>query len=167
MATAASHLPDGRVRGRDLARGLGWFSLALGAAEVMAPRRLGKAVGVGEHPRLVQACGLRELVAGGGLLSSSDQRPWIWSRIAGDAIDLAALAPALSRHNPRRSAACAAFGAVAAVTALDVLCARRLDQERAGEWRPKGPPRDYSDRSGFPSPPEAMRGKARHLAGAA
>lgn len=146
-----------------LARGLGWFSLGLGLAEVLAPRSLSRALGGEVEPALLRACGLRELASGFGILMSSDPRPWLWSRVAGDALDLTALAPALERSNSRRGTAGLAFGAVAAVTALDVACAARLEQERAQippEWR-RPARRDYSDRSGFPRAPAAMRGRGR------
>ena len=167
MQTAVSRFTGGDGRAKTLARGLGWFSIALGTVELLTPRWLSEAAGIDQRRSLVQAYGLREMAAGLGILSSSDQRPWIWSRIAGDAVDLATLAPALSRRNPSRAAACAAFGAVAAVTLLDIACARQLQRERARVPRhlrqPASPPRDYSHRSGFPRPPDAMRGKARHL----
>lgn len=162
MQSAVARIPAGRLRGRDLARGLGWFSLALGTVELLAPRRLGDALGMDQRPVLVQACGLRELAAGAGLLAAADQRPWIWGRIGGDLVDLAGLLPGLSSDNPKRGAATAAVGAVAAVTAVDIFCATLLERERAARWRDE-PARDYSDRSGFPRPPAEMRGRARHL----
>jgi len=165
MRSQISRFTGAGGRARTLARGLGWFSVALGAAELLAPRQLDDRIGGGHSRNLVRAYGLRELAAGVGLLSASDQRPWIWSRIAGDALDLATLAPALSRRNPQRTAACVAFGAVAAVTALDIVCASQLQREFARvprQWRrPASPPRDYSDRSGFPKPAAEMRGKGR------
>ena len=52
-----------------------------------------------------------------------------------------------------------ALMALAGATALDVVCARNLTQA------PLTPPRririDYGRRSGFPEPPEAMRGRAK------
>lgn len=151
------------VHPKGLARGLGWLSLGLGVAELVAPRSLGRAVGTDVPPALVRACGLRELASGIGILTSSDPRPWVWSRVAGDALDLAALAPALGPGNRKRAAAGLAFGTVAAVTALDVACAAALERERAripSAWR-RPARRDYSDRSGFPRPPAAMRGRGR------
>jgi CBS domain-containing protein len=73
----------------------------------------------------------------------------MWARVAGDAIDVAALA------SGRRGPALGALAAVGAVTALDVLCATRLGS------RPPAPPVDYTGRSGFPLPPQQMRGAAR------
>jgi hypothetical protein len=155
---------------KGLARGLGWLSLALAAAELVAPRALSRAISGDMQPALLRTYGVRELVAGLGILTSSNPRPWLWSRLAGDALDLAALAPAMRRRSGNRAAAAVAFGMVAAVTALDLVCAARLERERAqipAAWRrPAQPPRDYSDRSGFPRAPAAMRGRARDLLGA-
>ena len=158
---------DGGVHPKSLARGLGWLSLGLGVAELVAPRSLGRAIGADISPALVRACGLRELASGIGILTSSDPRPWLWSRVAGDALDLAALAPALGPGNRKRAAAGLAFGTVAAVTVLDVACAAGLERQRAqipAEWlRPAR--RDYSNRSGFPRQPAAMRGRGRRQSG--
>ena len=118
MASTLERLSAGDGSARTLARGLGWFSLARGAAELLAPGPLSEAAGVGGRRGLVQACGLRDLAAGTGILASSDQRPWIWSRIAGDAIDLATLAPGLTRRNPHRRATWGAFGAVGGAEAV-------------------------------------------------
>lgn len=112
---------------RTVAMGLGWFSLALGIAELTAPRAVGRATGVGERTGLLRMYGLRELAAGVGILMSGagGLGPWLWSRVAGDAVDLATVVPAL--RTPRgRARAAAAVAAVAGVTAVDAYCARRL-----------------------------------------
>jgi hypothetical protein len=141
-----------------LARGLGWFSIALGAAELLAPHSLTRALGMRGQERLVAGYGLREIATGVGILASSDPAPWIWGRVGGDALDLGTLATALDGRNPRQENAGLAFAAVLGVTVLDVVCARALGgrrrQARAGF-------RDYAGRSGLPRPPEAMRGAAR------
>ena len=80
-----------------LARGLGWFSIALGTLELVAPRSLDRSLGAPGHRRLTRAYGLRELAAGVGILTSDDPTPWVWSRVAGDALDLATMAPTLER----------------------------------------------------------------------
>lgn len=109
---------------RRIARGLGWFSVALGAAEVIAPGRLGRLLGVRGHERLIRSFGAREITSGLGLLGSSRASPWLWARVAGDALDLGALAAA-GRRGRRPSASGAALAGVAAITALDWAAARR------------------------------------------
>ncbi len=106
-----------------LARFLGWFSIGLGAAELLAPGALGRFLGT-DRRGLLRGFGLRELAAGIGILATARTTPWIFARVAGDALDLAALGLAIARGNRRN--AILATGVVAGGTALDVLCAQRL-----------------------------------------
>ena len=140
-----------------LARGLGWFSIALGLVEVVAARRLARELGMRRQEDLVRAYGVREIATGIGILAADDPTPWIWGRVGGDALDLATLTAGFDARNPRRDKVGLALAAVAGVTALDVLCAQALSADK-GERRPLPV---YGDRSGFPRPPEAMRGAAR------
>ena len=142
-----------------LARGMGWFSIGLGVAEIVAGRRIARWLGMEEHTTLIRAYGVREIGAGMGLLALGDPKPWMWGRIAGDALDLGTLAAGLGRDNPRRDNVGIALAAVLGATALDVACTRML---HADESRHHAlPPPDYSDRSGLGGPPERMRGVAR------
>ncbi|KAA2238167.1 cyclase dehydrase [Salinarimonas soli] len=140
-----------------LARGLGWFSIGLGLTELFGARSLTRALGMEGQETLVRAYGVREIATGIGILASEDPTPWIWGRVAGDALDLATLATQLKGGNRERENIGIAIGAVAGVTALDILCAQTLSQESA---TPLAPSRDYSDRSGLPRSPDAMRGAA-------
>ena len=116
-----------------VARGLGWFSIGLGLTEVVAGRALGRALGMEDRTWLLRAFGLREIAAGALILSQDNPKAGVWSRVVGDALDLAALGSALGEDNPRRENAAVAFGAVAGITALDYWCAKRL-----GSGRPHG-----------------------------
>src|SRR5829696_4687718 len=60
--------------------------------------------------------------------------------------------------NPKKDNVTLALAAVAGVTALDVYCGQALSRE---SLVPLPPMRDYSDRSGLPRSPQAMRGAAR------
>ena len=113
-----------------LARGLGWFSIALGAAEVLAPGRMGRMTGLDRRRTLLRGFGLREIGAGVGVLAARRPAPGMWARVAGDAMDLAALAAALRRRS-RRTRVLAAIATVAGVTLLDVLVARRTSRRAA------------------------------------
>src|SRR5947209_4230603 len=115
------------MRTRSLARFFGWFSIGLGAVELVAPGALVRFVGTA-RTGLVRGFGLREIAAGIGILTSERMTPWVWGRVAGDALDLAALAVAVARG--RRRNALIATGAVAGVTALDLLVVRRLSAGR-------------------------------------
>src|SRR4051794_18369663 len=119
--------PDGS--GQALARGLCWFSIGL--AEVLAPRHLARAAGIDDREEAVRACGILEIAMGVGILGSDNPAPWIWSRVAGDALDVAILAAGLGADNPRRGNVELALAVVAGVAAVDVWCARSLGTERA------------------------------------
>jgi hypothetical protein len=142
-----------------LAEGLGWFSIALGALEVLAPRSLSRALGLEEQMGLVRACGVREIATGIGILTTDNPKPWIWGRLAGDALDLAGLTMGLRHDNPRKGTVALALAAVAGVTLLDGACAAELSHSEARERFT--PMRDYSNRRGLPAAPDMMRGAAR------
>jgi hypothetical protein len=131
-----------RVRTRDkdtLARFLGWFSLALGAAQLAAPRLLARVVGAtddGRGPTVMRAVGAREVATGAGILWRPRPAGFLWARVAGDAIDLALLASTAARTG-RVGRAAIGIGAVAGVAAPDVLESLRLSRKggspRSGE----------------------------------
>jgi uncharacterized membrane protein len=115
-----------------VARGLGWFSIGLGVAELLAPRVIAKLCGgQGKHTGLIRLYGLREIAAG-LMIFSEGRKPatGLWARVAGDAIDLATLA--LAAVNPRTNKLGVTFATVnvLGVTALDVLCAQALSVEK-------------------------------------
>ena len=139
-----------------LAQGLGWFSIGLGLTEIMAPRSLTRALGMEGHETLVQAYGLREIATGIGILCSKQPAPWMWGRVGGDALDITSLMPGLSDDNPQKHNVGLALAAVAGVTVLDIICAQALSANAAQPHRIY----DYSDRSGLPGGPNAMRGAA-------
>jgi hypothetical protein len=131
-ATAPEHnqrvktsLPPGARNpgSKPLATFLGLFSIGLGLAELLRPRTVGKATGV--HNRmLLRGYGVREIVSGVGILTTDRPAFWLWSRVAGDVIDLATLAAAYADGDSRdRARAVRAAVAVAPVAVLDVLCA--------------------------------------------
>jgi uncharacterized membrane protein len=116
-----------------LARGLGWFSLGLGLAEVTAPRALAKLIGVTDDARTrttMRAFGVREILAGLGVLARPRSSLPLWSRVVGDAIDLAFLGWALSSKRTNAQRLMGAIVSVAGVTALDVFASRRTQREK-------------------------------------
>jgi uncharacterized membrane protein len=123
------------LSGDQLARGLGWFSVGLGLAEVLAPRGIARVCGVrGTNSPLIRLLGLREIAHGVAILSQGGRSAGaVWSRVVGDAVDLACLGAAML--SPRTDKARVAFATanVLGVTALDVLCARQLAAGDAGE----------------------------------
>ncbi|ADV67250.1 hypothetical protein [Deinococcus maricopensis] len=114
-----------------VARALGWFSLGLGLAELIAPGKLDRALGLGGHTGLVRSYGVREIAAGAGLLLQPNPTPWLWSRVAGDVLDLASLGRADPHHPHQRYRLSRAIAAVTAITVVDVLTARALTPKPA------------------------------------
>jgi uncharacterized membrane protein len=112
-----------------LAKGLGWFSIGLGVAEVVAPGPLARFIGIRDEAKtraVLRGYGMRELAAGIGILTQPRPAGWMWSRVAGDVMDLSSLASALSSDTNNRGRLAAVTAAVAGITALDALCGQRL-----------------------------------------
>src|SRR5689334_20645393 len=115
---------------KQLGLGLGFFSVGLGLVELAARGRLARWMGVegGTAKKVIGLFGARELLAGAMLLRGPAVSTGVWNRVAGDAMDLAALGIAFSRSN-KRTAVAGALGFVAGATVLDVLVARGLDEQ--------------------------------------
>jgi uncharacterized membrane protein len=122
-------------QGERLAVGLGWFSVALGVAELAAPRSVARFVGV--YPdsttvSVVRSYGVRELGNGLAILAQPDRASLLWSRVAGDAVDVATLARAMNSPETHRGRAAFATAAVLGVTVLDILAAQQLGRASEG-----------------------------------
>jgi uncharacterized membrane protein len=118
-------LPSGNAK--RLASGLGWFSVGLGLAELLAPKTIAKISGVSERRTgLIRLYGLRELAAGVAIFSQENPVEALWSRVAGDVLDLTSLSLACLSPDAKRGRITFATANVLAVTALDVMCARQL-----------------------------------------
>ena len=119
----------GSVALKRVALGLGYFSIALGAVEVAAPGRLARWLGVeGKTARnTLFAFGLREIFAGVNLVRGPAVSFNVWNRVAGDALDAAALGLAARKSSNGRNIALAG-GFVAGAALADVLTARALDK---------------------------------------
>jgi hypothetical protein len=108
-------------------RGLGWFSIGLGLAQLVAPQKLARLIGVSDEQRthkVLRAIGLRELAVGIGILSRRRPARWLWGRVAGDAIDIGLLGMALRSRGAMRIRIGVALAAVAGVTLLDAWAGR-------------------------------------------
>jgi hypothetical protein len=139
-----------------MARNLGWFSFGLGALEICAPRQITRALGMEGQEALVRAYGFRELAA--GMLSLSVEKDvGLWSRVAGDGLDIATLVTAWRADNPKKANVATALLLVVGITVLDIVTAQEVGRRHE---RPKRPPRLYPERTGFPKGIEAVRGLA-------
>ena len=63
-----------------LTTALGYVSVGLGLTQILAPRRLSEAIGVGSHVAMMRSLGLREIAAGVGILRSRQPSRWLWAR---------------------------------------------------------------------------------------
>jgi len=117
-----------------LAKGLGWFSIGLGLAELLAPRAIANISGVSnKHTGLIRLYGLREIGAGITIFAQKKPTEGMWSRVAGDALDLTSLGIAATNPEAKLGRVAFATANVLAVTVLDVMCAMQLSN--GGEAR--------------------------------
>jgi uncharacterized membrane protein len=110
------------------AQGLGLFSIGLGLAQITAAAALSKLVlGADDKPRrrAMRAVGVREVAAGLSLLARPGSAPFLWTRVVGDAVDLALLGLSLKSKKSRSSHVSAAAVVVLGLGVLDVLANRR------------------------------------------
>jgi hypothetical protein len=143
-----------------MAKNLGYLSIALGTAELVAPRAVCRAAGLNGAESLVRSYGAREIATGVAILMSHDPTPWIWGRVAGDMADIATVATGIRQNGEKKNNAVLTLAALAAVTAVDVLCASNLKSEKGNR---KTAVADYGNRSGFPQGLAAARGAGRHI----
>jgi uncharacterized membrane protein len=135
-----------------LARALGWFSIGLGVAEIVAPGKLAQLIGARDNPTLFRLMGIREIGSGIGILSQEHPAGPMWSRVAGDILDLALLSTQLDSDNPDRERTLSATMSVLGVTALDIFAAKRLSAESngsSGRTRVTPTPRGLRSASGI------------------
>ena len=120
-------------RGQVLTKGLGVFSLGLGLTELAAPRALARLIGVepcGTTSTILRALGAREVAHGVGIFAKPRS---VWTRLIGDAIDVAFVGLALADDHNDRSRLLPALGALLGVGALDLLATMRTLRGKLGE----------------------------------
>lgn len=130
-----------------LAQGLGIFSIVLGIIELIWGGSLGRSLGLDGQEWIVRAYGGREILNGILILASKDPTPWVWLRVAGDAVDIGTLVYGYTRDPGDMTGIVIAFVAVAGVTIADIYCASKLSKDSKV---PLAPPDNYADRSGLP-----------------
>ncbi|MFF5056647.1 SRPBCC family protein [Micromonospora sp. NPDC000663] len=95
--------------------------------QLAAPDTVRRISGVDDSPTtrtVVPLVGARELVHAAGLLTSRRKSIWAWTRVAGDAMDLASLGVAIARRSGRRRRRLVGVtGAVVGITVVDLLTA--------------------------------------------
>jgi len=91
---------------------------------------------------------LRSSATGFGLLSNAKSTPWLWTRFAGDVVDLSLLGTGVGRRADDRQRATRAALAVGSVAALDFYAASRSQRTH----------RERLEADGFASPEETVSG---------
>lgn len=121
-----------------LVRALGLASAGLGVPMLWRTDDVARIAGVDDStmaPTVIKAVGAREMMHA-GLLLLGPQRA-VWTRVLGDAIDLAALGMAMqTRTGERRMRTTAATLAVLGITGLDVYAAARTGKQQHGKGKP-------------------------------
>lgn len=118
--TARSGTAGVRDADHHMGKGLGWFSIGLGLAEIVAPNTVARMIGVPPSPTTLRIVGIREILSGVGLLTQPDASGWRWTRVAGDVMDLALLGKSATQEGSDRNKIARTAMAVLGVTAVDV-----------------------------------------------
>jgi len=128
-----------------LANCLGWFSLGLGIAQVLAPGEVARWIGVNDDEdsrATMRTVGMREIASGVGILTRPRPAGWLWTRVAGDFMDLALLGRARNTEEVDPDRLAATTAAVAGITVVDLLASEKLSRHggaaRAGAAAEQG-----------------------------
>jgi uncharacterized membrane protein len=124
--------------GKSPGAALGLFGIGLGVAELVAPAEVARWVGARDTAQsraIVRAFGVREIASGVGLLARPHAASRVWARVVGDVLDLALLGAVFASRSTRRNRTLASLLAIAGVTAVDAVVAKRLTHTRAPKLR--------------------------------
>jgi len=118
---------------QQLARNLGWFSIGLGAMEILAPGFIARISGAPDSEQsrtVIQAYGGREIAQGIAILTSMP-RPagWMWGRVAGDVLDIGSVAVGMLSRDGNFPRGVLAITSLLGVTAIDYYCADKLSSK--------------------------------------
>jgi hypothetical protein len=110
-----------------LVNGLGGASFGLGLTEIVAPGKVAELAGVDDtrlNRKVIRALGVRECGHGAALLGGPNKL--VWTRVAGDVLDVALLAVGVARRKRgQRQRGIIAGLALAGVGAVDLYAALR------------------------------------------
>jgi hypothetical protein len=130
---------SGQPPERKLAKGMGLFSFGLGVAQLAAPDRVNKLIGVKDTPKaraIQRAVAIQELSAAQGIFAFSPPTPVLWSRVAGDVAHLGLLAKALDGKRNDKTKLARTIGAVAGIALVDALVSARYQSRWPKEPTP-------------------------------
>lgn len=135
---------SGNVTQERLTRIGTWFSLGLGLAQVAMPGQMARMIGVRDTDdarMMMRLVGVRELVAGLGLISGRWSGGWFSFRTGGDLMDLTLLGAAFSGRGSDTGRLSMATAMVLGATAMDVLGALELGGRSDRPYSPTTPGR--------------------------
>lgn len=122
-----------------LVKALGGASFGLGLSELVVPGKVAAIVGVDDTStsrRVIRALGARECGHGAALLGGPDKL--VWTRVAGDVLDMALLVAGVAARGPgRRRQGAVSAGVLSGIAGLDLYAALRTtgNGNRAGTGR--------------------------------
>lgn len=143
MSSSNELLGPGDEQDERIAEGLGWFSLGLGIAQLLAPGALNRLAGIRDDAaarRAQRIVGIREVGAFAAIMADRP-RPALplWSRVGGDLMDLALLGRAWQGKRESAPRLALAIGSIAGVTGLDIYAAiRHTEAERQHDPKSEG-----------------------------
>jgi hypothetical protein len=108
------------------------LSLGLGVGQLLLPDAIARLAGIPQGTAahmVLRMVGLRELLTGIGMVSTSTAAPWVWARVGGDLLDLALLGATVHSPGARRAQVISALTIMAAITALDLRWGEELSIE--------------------------------------
>ena len=121
------------ARARELAAIVGWVSLGMGLALMLAPRASAASLGWGDRKLLARAVGVADLIVGPALLLSRSRARWMVARASMNAALSAVYAWTLATGTPRPRRAFGGVVGMSVLTLVDYFLARRLrNAERSG-----------------------------------
>ncbi|MCQ8239561.1 SRPBCC family protein [Rhizosaccharibacter radicis] len=126
----------------DLTRGLGWFSIGLGMAELLTPGLVTRSLGTGKGRELARLYGVREIATGVGILTSRNPAPWVWARVGGDLLDIGTVVAGSGDRPSRKGRVVLALVSLAGITALDIVCGQKLGRESLNSGGMRSDPAD-------------------------
>ena len=106
-------------------KGLGWFSIALGVAEIAAAVSIARGLGI-KRAGIVRLFGAREIAAGFARVARDRPDTWAWARIISNSLDIAALGATLLYDNEDEKKAALSMATASPIAALDILSGSHL-----------------------------------------
>src|SRR5690349_13122050 len=126
-STAAINITNGRKNSsamRKIAAGLGWFSVGMGVAEIVAPGAVSKLIGVKRKSSDTRWRGVRKLAAGIGLMQAPQSGMGLLTRAGANVLELSRMRSRSRRRGSNSGRAAIGLAALAGVAAICVKQAR-------------------------------------------